>query len=73
MLRLQKVLLLLLNFQVHYSVHKSLATGSCPEAEESSPQPPPNFPQIHSNIIFPFTPRSFERYLPFRFSNQNIL
>jgi len=30
------------------------------------------FMKIHSNIIFPSTPRSSEWSPPFRFSNQNV-
>jgi hypothetical protein len=36
------------------------ATGSCPEPDASSPHFPTLFPKIHSNIIFPSTPRSSE-------------
>jgi len=31
------------------------------------------FPKTHSNIIFPFTPNSFEWSLPLRNSNQNYV
>jgi hypothetical protein len=34
---------------------------------------PPYFSRIHSNIIFPYTPRSSEWSLPFKFSNQNFV
>jgi hypothetical protein len=33
----------------------------------------PYFPKIHSNIIFPTTPWSYERSLPFRYSGQNFV
>jgi hypothetical protein len=31
------------------------------------------FPKMHSNIIFPSTPRSYNLSLPFRFSNKNFV
>jgi hypothetical protein len=34
---------------------------------------PTYFPNIHSNIILPSTPRSSACSLPFRFSNQNTV
>jgi hypothetical protein len=43
-------------------------TGPYPEADASSPQlrtPAPHFPNIHSNITVPSTPRSHARSLPF--------
>jgi hypothetical protein len=33
----------------------------------------PYFPKIHYNIIFPSMPRSPERFIPFRFSDQNVV
>jgi hypothetical protein len=45
------------NPKVQYHIHKS----------------PPYFPNVHSNIIFPSTPRSSERTLPFRISTQNFV
>jgi len=35
--------------------------------------PPPYFPKIHFNIIFSSTTRSSKRFLPLRFSNQNVI
>jgi len=57
------------------TVSKGLATGPFPEQHASSPHLPPHlyFPEIHSNIILPSTPRSSELFLPFRFSNQNFV
>jgi len=48
------------------------ATGPYPEPDESSPQPPSLFLKIHSNIIFPSTPRSSNWSLLFRFSKQKF-
>jgi len=44
-------------------------TGPYPELVASSPTFPPYFSNIHSNIIFPPTPRSSECSLPLRFSD----
>jgi hypothetical protein len=49
------------------------ATGLCSETHVSIHALPAYFPNIHSNIILPSTPRSFVLSLPFRFSNQNFL
>jgi hypothetical protein len=46
--------------------------------QESNPRTPfvhpvaQTFPKLHSNIIFPSTPRSSKWFLPFTFSNENI-
>jgi len=39
---------------------QQLATGPYSEPDESSPQPPTDFPKIQSNVILPSTPRSSE-------------
>jgi len=49
------------------------ATGPYPEPDESSPRLPHYFANIHSNGIFPTTPRSSECSFLFRFFNQNIV
>jgi hypothetical protein len=41
------------------------ATGPCPEPDASNPHFPPCFPKIPSNVIPPYTPRSFEWSVPF--------
>jgi len=38
--------------------------GSYPEPDESSTHIPCYFPKIHSNIIFPSMPRSYELLFP---------
>jgi hypothetical protein len=48
------------------------ATGTYPEPGDSSPHPPPYFPEIHSNIIFPSTARSSELAVTFRLSDENF-
>jgi len=47
------------------------ATGPYPESDVSSPNFPPYFPKIHSNI-FPSMPRSLEWSLPYRFPNKSL-
>jgi hypothetical protein len=60
-----------------YGTQDSLAcsqgpiSGHYPEPDESTL---PTLPfLIHFNIIFPSTPRSYKRFLSFRFSNQNFV
>jgi len=48
-------------------------TGLCPEPDEFSPQFSPYFPKVHSNIILPPTPRTYQWSLRFRYPNQNIV
>jgi hypothetical protein len=49
------------------------ATGSYPKPGASSPQLPPCFAKIHSDIILPPTSRSSEWSLPLKFSDQNVI
>jgi hypothetical protein len=49
------------------------ATDPCPKPDASSPHLPTSFPDIHSNIISPSTPRSSELFLPFTFPDQNFV
>jgi hypothetical protein len=54
------------------SFSQEAVSGPCPEPDESH-NSLPNLSKIHSNIILPSTPRSYEWSLPFRFSGQNIV
>jgi hypothetical protein len=47
-------------------------TGTYPEPDAPTPQLTP-YPKIHSNIILPFTPRSYERSLLCRDSDENFV
>jgi len=49
------------------------ATDPYLQTEELSPQLQPCFPNIHSNIILPSTPRSSDWSLPFRISDQDFV
>jgi hypothetical protein len=49
------------------------ATGPSPEPVESNPHPQANLPTIHSDPIFPPTPRSSKWSLSFRLSHQNLV
>jgi hypothetical protein len=52
---------------------QELSSGPYSEPDESSSNPPPNFPKIHYNIIFLSISRSSELSLTFRFSDQNFV
>jgi len=56
--------------KVSLSRSQEPATGSYPGPYVSSDTFLPYFLKIHSNIIFQSTPRSSERSLSFRFSDQ---
>jgi hypothetical protein len=66
----QEIPCLLWNMKVCYRVYKSLPL--IPILNQMYPVHifPLYFPTINSNVILPYTTRSSERSLPFRFSNQ---
>jgi len=49
------------------------AISAYPNSDSSRPHLPSYFPEVHSIITSPSTPRSFERSLPFRLSDQNFV
>jgi len=69
----QEIFRFLWNPKLQYCAHKSLSL--IPILRQLNPVHnfPPYFPTVHSNIIFPPRPRSFEWSFPFRFSDQNFL
>jgi hypothetical protein len=69
----QEIPCLLWNTKAHYRVHKSPPLVSIPRQMQTVHTFPTYFPKMHSNIIFPPTPRSSEWSLPFRFSDQNVV
>jgi len=69
----QEIPLLLWNPKVHFRVQKNQPSFSILSQMNPVRIFSPYFPKIHSNIIFPLTPRSSEWFLPFRFSDQNIV
>jgi len=69
----QEIPRLLWNQKVHYSVPKSPPLASIQRQMNPVHIFPPYFPKIHSNIILPFTTRSSEWSLPFRFSKHNTV
>jgi len=64
---------LLRNLKEHYHVHKSLPFANILNQMHPVHFCPSCFFKIHSNIIFPSTPRSSEWSLAFRFSNKSIV
>jgi hypothetical protein len=69
----QEITLLLWNLKVRYRVHKSSLMDPIPSQMNPLHNFPPYFPNIRSNIILSYTPRSFELSLSFRSSNQNVV
>jgi len=69
----QEISRCLWNSLVHYHVHK--IPPLFPVLSQMYPfhSFPTYFPKIHPDSIFPSTPRSSKWFLPFKFSNQNIL
>jgi len=70
---IQEIPRLLLNSKAHYYFHKSLALVPILSHMHSVHNFSPSFPKIHSNIILSSTLRPSKWFLPFRFSDQNIL
>jgi len=69
----QEIHRLLQNPKVHYRVHKGPPLVHILSQMTPVHILPPCFPKIHSNIIFPSTPRPSKLTLLFMFSNKNIL
>jgi hypothetical protein len=69
----QEIPRLLWNPKVHYRVHNSPTLVPILSLMHPVHTFPPYFPNIHSNITIPSTPRSSEWSLPFRFSNQDTV
>jgi hypothetical protein len=59
--------------KVHYHVHKSLPPVPVLSHVHAVHTFPTFSPKIHTNFIFPSTPRSSEWSLPFRFSDTYIV
>jgi len=68
-----KILPALWNPKVHYHVCKSLLLAPILSHMNPLHNFPSYIPKIHFNIILPFTPRSSEWCLHFRYSDHNLL
>jgi len=62
-----------MNPKVYYRVHTQLSLVPILSQMHTVHILPTYFSKIHSNIILPSTPKSFEWSLSFRLSNQNIV
>jgi hypothetical protein len=69
----QEIARLLCKPKVYYRVHKSPPLVSILSKMNTVHNIPPCFPKIHSNIILPSMPRSYEWSLLFRISSHNII
>jgi hypothetical protein len=68
----QEIPRLLRNSKVHYRVHNNPPLVLVQNHMRPLYNFSHYFPKIHSNIIFPSTPRSSEWSLPFRFCDENV-
>jgi hypothetical protein len=69
----QEMVSILCNPKFHYHVHKAPPPVSILGQMNPIHTLTIYLPKIHSNIVFPSTPRSSEWTFPFSFSNQNIV
>jgi len=71
-LAMQETPCILWNLKVHYHVHQCV-TSPNPQPDESTPQSPIEFFNIHFYITFPSICRLSKCFLSFRFPHQNPL
>jgi len=69
----REILCFLWNPKVHYHIHKILSLISIESHMHPFHTFPPDFPKIHSNVIFLSKPTSSKWSLAFRFFDQNCI